>query len=229
MKSKNKKIMTMQKKLLILGCVTIFIIVSVLQVANIIMQQNIKVSDIYDQTDMLAESYSSSIENVISRVYFEMDILTKDTEIADNYLTMDDKTLQSYLLDNRTKKTMFYTVSLIDPKGVTYDGYDISQRDYFQKAIAGTPNISSPVYSAKDKIMTYYVAQKMNNGKTDGVVFAGLNIEYFYDIIKGYEESNTYGGMAFIVDSNGTYIVSSDDQKVSKAINPIKLAEKEKK
>ena len=128
-------------------------------------------------------------------------------------------------LIGKKKEYMFYTLSILDKDGVTYDGFDLSAREYVKKAQAGKPNISSPVLSAKDKIMTYYVAQKMNNGITDGIVFAGLDISYFYNIVKGYEESNDYGGLAFIVDEKGTYIVTSDSEKLENAVNPITMAE----
>lgn len=68
----------------------------------------------------------------------------------------------------------------------------------------------------------------MNNGITDGIVFAGLDISYFYNIVKGYEESNDYGGLAFIVDEKGTYIVTSDSEKLENAVNPITMAEQDK-
>ncbi len=228
MKTGTKKIRSIKKRILTLGYVTILIVVFVIAIANLIVTKQNQRNSVYSQADMLAESYSSSIENVMSRVYFEQDTLAKDTEIAEKFLTKDVKGIETYLLGNRSKKTMFYSVSLLYPSGETYDGFDLSGRDYFKKAMDGIPNISSPVFSKKDQIMTYYVAQRMDNGITDGVIFSGLNIDYFYDIIKGYEESNDYGGKAFIVDSKGTYIVSSDDEKVNNSINPITRAQEDK-
>ncbi len=228
MRNGTKKIRSIKKRLLTLGYITIFIIVVGLGIANLIITRQNERNSVYSEANMLAESYSSSIENVMSRVYFEQDTLAKDTDIAKKFLTKDVKGIESYLLDNRVKKTMFYTISVIDANGTTYDGFDLSQRDYFKMAMGGIPNISSPVFSKKDQIMTYYVAQRMDNGIADGVIFTGLNINYFFDIIKGYEESNDYGGLAFIVDRNGTYIVSSDDEKVNNSINPITRAQEDK-
>jgi methyl-accepting chemotaxis protein len=226
----KRKTMSITKRILILGYVTILILVIVLASVSTTFFAKQNVNATYDQTDMLAEAYSSSVENVVSRIYLEIDRAARDPEIAENYKKMNAQELQTYLIGDKTGKVneyMFYTLSILDKDGVTYDGFDLSEREYVKSAQAGIPNISSPVFSKKDKIMTYYVAQKMNNGISDGIVFAGLDISYFYNIIKGYEESNDYGGLAFIVDKNGTYVVSSDMEKITNSVNPITRAEKD--
>ena len=220
------------KRILLLGYITLLILVVTMIIVSMTIFTRHDVNAVYDQTDMLAESYSSSIENVVSRAYNEIDRAAKSKEIAENFVKMNPEDLQNYLIGGDTGKTteyMFYTLSILDANGVTYDGYDLSSREYVKKALAGQTNISSPVFSSKDKIMTYYIAQRMNNGITDGIAFAGIDISYFYNIIKGYEEVNDYGGIAFVVDSNGTYIVNGDAKKVEEAVNPIELAKTDEK
>lgn len=228
----KRKNLGITKRILLLGYITLLILVVTMIIVSMTIIIKHDVNAVYDQTEMLAESYSSSIENVVSRAYNEIDRAAKNKEIAENYVKMNPEDLQNYLIGDDTGKTkeyMFYTLSILDANGVTYDGYDLSSREYVKKAIAGQPNISSPVFSSKDKIMTYYIAQRMNNGITDGIAFAGIDISYFYDIIKGYEEKNDYGGISFVVDSNGTYIVDGDAKKVEDAVNPIELAKTDKK
>ncbi|MGN0606854.1 MAG: methyl-accepting chemotaxis protein [Oscillospiraceae bacterium] len=225
---KQKGFRTIRSRLMRLGRITIIFVVIVLVLMSMVIVNNNMKKSIYNQSDALAESYSSSVSNVMERVYFEINELAHDREIGENYKKMNPEQLKDYLVNNRASHQMFYTICILDPQGMTYDGFDLSKRGYYQIAQAGTPNISSPVFSAGDKIMTYYVAQKMDNGVADGVVFAGLELSYFYDIIKGFEESNDYGGLAFVVDRNGTYVVSSDEEKLNNSVNPIELAKEDK-
>lgn len=225
---KQKGFKTIRSRLMRLGRITIMIVVVALVLISMVIVNNNMTKNIYNQSDALAESYSSSVNNVMERVYFEINELAHDSEIGESYKKMNPEQLKDYLINNRAAHQMFYTICILDPQGMTYDGFDLSKREYYQIAQAGTPNISSPVFSAGDKIMTYYVAQKMDNGVSEGVVFAGLELFYFYDIIKGFEESNDYGGLAFVVDSNGTYVVSGDEEKLNNSVNPIELAKEDK-
>nr|MCR4926278.1 cache domain-containing protein [Clostridiales bacterium] len=225
---KNGHIRSISKRLIVLGYVTVLCTTIILSAFNLgMLVMNLK-NRAYEQTDMLAISYAQSLENVMTRVYDELGIIATNKEIAQQYVTLDKAALENYLIgaDKKSGKTseyMFYSISLIDPSGKTYDGYDLSKRSYVQKALSGQANLSAPVFSAKDKINTYYAAQKMNNGIADGAVFVGLNIDFFYNVIKGYEESNDYGGKAFVVNKDGQIVVCSNQDILSDGVNPITL------
>lgn len=136
----KRKTMSITKRILLLGYVTILILVIALVSVSMTFFINHDINAIYDQTDMLCEAYSSSVGNVVSRVYLEIDRASKDPEIAENFKNMTPEELQTYLIDDKTgkkKEYMFYTLSILDKDGVTYDGFDLSAREYVKKSSGG--------------------------------------------------------------------------------------------
>jgi len=229
-KVKTKKRETIRKKMLKMDYITVIPTVVILLFVCMFMFTKQNNNATYDETSNLAEAYSSSIENVAQRVYEEIDRASGDAAIGNEYANMEDSSeLEQYLIgeNGRTNDFMFFSVSVVGTDGLTYDGFDLSERGYFKKAMEGTPNISSPVFSKKDQFLAYFVAQRMHNNVTDGVVFCGLKYDYFKDIINGYELNNDYDGIAFVVDGNGSYAICSDEQKITDGFNPIELAKED--
>jgi methyl-accepting chemotaxis protein len=117
------------------------------------------------------------------------------------------------------------SINLVDKNGIFYvssdtktmKGTNVSKREYFTKALNGTPNVgsvnvssatgrvvctsASPVYSSTGKEIT-------------GVVIMSLELKFFSDIFDKMKIGKT--GFAYIVDKNGFYITHPAKEKILK-------------
>ena len=133
MKQQSSAPPRLNKRLLALGYLTVLAVVITMVVAIMLIVKKDFKNNLYDQTDMLTEAYSAALENEINRVYFELDKASKNKEIGEKFNTLAAEELQTYLIGAENAKTndfMFYTLSILTPEGVTYDGYDLSAREY---------------------------------------------------------------------------------------------------
>jgi len=102
---------------------------------------------------------------------------------------------------------------------------NISDRDYFKKAVDGTVNISEPLMSKLDDKMILAVAApiKIEENKTAGVLVGLLDYKKLIHI-SDIKLGDT--GYAYILDGNGTIIAHTDDELVlNQTNNSLKLSE----
>ncbi len=87
---------------------------------------------------------------------------------------------------------------------------NISDREYFKKAIAGTSTVSEPIISKEDKsmVIVFAVPVKGHDNNINGVLVATVDSKTFIDIVSDI----TYGkdGKAFVLDKNGTTIIHNN-------------------
>lgn len=222
----RRKLKTVKQRVLQSGMLIIFTLTLLLVAASgLLVGTSLKTSYL-DNMHTLSQSYASSVEYQFNRLFFDINTLACSAELGQNFKAMDAPSMLKYLTAEK-ESHVFKDLAVTDTKGVTYDGFDFSKREYIQKGLAGTPNISSPSKSTKDNIIVYYVSQKLNNGVSDGLVFGRLDAGYFNQILKDYETKSKYGGKAFIVDEKGTYVASTDLSLLENAVNPLELAKKD--
>lgn len=95
---------------------------------------------------------------------------------------------------------------------------NISDRDYFKKAVAGERNVSDPLTSRLDGTMVITLAVPIKNGSTvSGVLYASIEVEELCKIIEGFSHGSNFS--AFILNGKGTYIADKNRDLVYSSEN----------
>ena len=117
------------------------------------------------------------------------------------------------------------SINLVDKNGIffvssdikTMKGINVSKREYFTKALNGTPNVGSVnVSSATGRIVCSSASPIYSSTGKDikGVVMMSLELKYFSDIFDKMKIGKA--GYAYIVDKNGFYITHPVKDKILK-------------
>jgi methyl-accepting chemotaxis protein len=99
----------------------------------------------------------------------------------------------------------------------TFKGTNVSKREYFTKALNGTPNVGSVVVSvATGRVVCTSASPIYSSTGKDitGVVLMSLELKFFSDIFDKMKIGKT--GFAYIVDKNGSYITHPVKDKILK-------------
>jgi methyl-accepting chemotaxis protein len=153
-----------------------------------------------------AQGYADAIANAIGTFKARVETAALDSRITHPDLEMTSK---EAILRSLASKLGFVSIGVADASGATYNNADISDREYFQKAIAGKTYISSPVIRKTDSSIVLFVAAKIDNSTNyNGVVYAALSSDTFSSIID--EAKIGQKGYAFVLDKTGTIIAHKD-------------------
>jgi len=138
----------------------------------------------------------------------------------------------SVLLKNELVRNGGIDIAVADLKGNTQspinDSTDISQREYFQKALKGENAVSDPVVSKLDGSLIIVYAVPIKDGDTIvGVLMAIRSGSDFCQYVSDINFGKT--GSAFIINGDGTVIAHKDESKVVNMENAIELSKTDPK
>ncbi len=202
-----KKRRTLRSRLLMLSVVPVLAAVVILIIYYVIVSNNKYMAMYKDEGMALSESYSSSIEHTISVLSQQFDVVTKNHDIVNESISIDDR---KALLADVASTSLFKDFAISYSNGKTYNDTDISEREYFKQAITNKCTyVSSPVIRKTDGSVTIMVGKYFNANGNDYVVYGGLPAETFSDLIKEvhFEEN----GIAFIMDKTGMIVGTSTE------------------
>ena len=214
------------KMVLYLGLLLVFVcagfgIVSYINSSNAIMD-NFEVS----LTDT-AKSSARIIEGQIEIHLASVAAFAENEHIKDPSIPWEEKV---ELLKAEAKRSGHIDMSVTDEKGITKfisgKTADVSQRDYFKKAISGKTAVSDPLVSQQDNtvVVVYAVPIKLN-GKIIGVLSAARDGNDLSKITDGIVYGKT--GNSFIINKVGTIIAHTDRNLVLSMDNSIENSKKD--
>jgi len=166
-----------------------------------------------------AESYSDSISESMNLLRYRLEKAGENPDLYNTSLSLEKR---KELLSETAKTISFKDLSIAMPDGKTYNDTDISEREYFKSAMNGTTYISSPVIRKTDGKLAIIAGAKVNSNSFNGVIYGGIDTEFFSNKIKNIKFGKT--GYGFIVDKTGTIIGHPDMTVMEHMINPIELA-----
>lgn len=122
------------------------------------------------------------------------------------------------------------SADITDEKGTSIlgDGTDVSDRDYFKKAISGETAISDPMISKITGEQVIVVAAPLwkdgkQNSQTIGIIYITIGASDLSDVVKSIKISDH--GSAYMLNSDGDTIAHENTDLVASASNTIKEAE----
>jgi methyl-accepting chemotaxis protein len=193
------------------------------------------VTSYYVSKQALTDSVDSSI---LSSTTQAANVVEKTIEVQTNslgalagsdWMQKDELSVKEKVdkLQGETKRSSYIRMGIADLKGdaVYTNGttLNISDRDYFKKAVSGEAAVSDPLLSKADGklVLTYSVPIKSQD-KVVGVLIAVSDGNTLSD----YTNSVKYGksGEVFMINSKGTVIAHHDKSLVEKMGNSIEQA-----
>ena len=201
----NKKRKTLKLRLTLLSTIPVLSACIILVVIYVVVSFGRYLSMYKDEGLALSEAYALSVENTISSLSQQFDVVDKNQSIVDESLTIDER---KAMLKEAASTSTFKDFSIAYSTGKTYSDTDISAREYFKQAMATRgAYVSSPVVRMTDNSITIMMGKYFSANGQDYVVYGGLAAETFSELIREvhYEEN----GIAFIIDKEGIVVGTS--------------------
>lgn len=201
-------------------CAIVIVICLSLGVVSVFITKSSVERGLTTSLTVAAESYEESITKSIQVYKHTAETAGSVDAITQLSLHMDRR---KEALNKLAEKYGFLDMSVSDAKGKTYNDSDISDREYFQRAIKGETYISSPVIRKTDQSVVLFVAAKITNETGyHGIVYCALDSRVF----SGMVEKIAIGedGYGFILNKEGTIIAHRDHSLVENMANYRDLA-----
>lgn len=170
-----------------------------------------------------AEAYSQSVENAIDIYKIKIEAIAQYTSITNQNKSADDR---KDAMDKLAKDYGFLEVTTADVNGKAANGTDISQMEYFNRALKGETYISTTMRSEELGKTVLVIAAKVNNGQYNGVVTGTLDADVFSKMIDGVSIGDS--GYGFIVDKEGKVVAHKDRATVTNETNYIEMGKSDK-
>lgn len=125
-----------------------------------------------------------------------------------------------YLIYVGKENKRYENMAYIMPDGTFYDNGgntgNLSQREYFKKAMQGEAAVSDPVISrATGKMVTVVAVPVKTDGKVTGVLFGTIGMEDILKKISAIKAGQT--GYAYVLQADGLVVIHPDKEIAMKA------------
>lgn len=182
-----------------------------------------------NQTKSMAEAYGEVISNTIRSLTLEIESAANDSTAFDSTIPLVTRQKN---LSKLAETALFKDYSVAYENGTTYNDTDLSDREYFQKALNGQVAISAPVIRKSDGTVTTMMAAPAQYNGQKYVIYGGLDTSMFSNGLDKIDMGT--GSNIVIFDNHGQVIASSDLEIVTSLTNYLesdnqslkKLAEK---
>lgn len=215
---KNKSI----KRKLLFGMVSLVMVVSILSgvTTGLILYINSN-NNMISSVNSSSIAYNHSVVKAIESYKIKVEAIAQNTQITNGSIPLENR---KQLLNVLAHQYGFEEIMVADAAGKTTSYTDISESDYFKKALVGVTFLSSTSVSKTDSSTAMMVSTKAG-GYYNGVIVAVLSSDAFSKMI----DDVTVGklGYGFIVDNEGKIIAHKDRNKVNNFVNYITDAKKD--
>ncbi len=205
--SENKKGSLKSKltKMTLLPIGAVAVTMAVVSIISITIAYNNTYSD---EAIALAESYSGNIKSLVESLDQQFNAVTKNGNVVNTAQTVD---YRIKLLEDYADMSDFKDFSIAYASGRTYNSTDISEREYFIKAMESKGSyISSPLLRMTDNEITIMMGKYFNSMGEDYVVYGGLPADIISNVVA--HVSFGEGGFAYIIDKEGMIIGTSNEE-----------------
>ena len=203
-KKKSKK--TLGVVIMAAGCSVLFALSVVMCVVNCMLSYDLAEQYIIEELESSITTYQSVVKQKLDIIRLEVEAVAANDSIYTGNLQMSGR---KKLLEKEVEGTSFKDFSIAYEDGTTYNDTNISNREYYKKALEGTTYISSPLTRETDGSITIMAGAKIGSLSFSGVAYGGIEYTLFsslLDSMKINEDSS-----AFIIDSAGTIVAHPNE------------------
>lgn len=210
---------------ILLSCIlTVSISLTLMGFLSCIMTYN-------NTTDLVSSSMTSAVQIASNRVYWEVRSFSNIVRELGSLPALSDPTSTSEAISAITEQAIkqfdLQNCNIADARGNCSDGYNYSDRAYFQNAMAGKVTITEPMISRLTGEKMIIIAapiwdKGIAGGTVTGCVFIVPDTEFLNDIVRSIKISDNCN--AYIIDKNGNTIADVDSEIVKYGENIEALA-----
>lgn len=190
---------------------TVIVLMFIVGILASLLSYDALIERVNDSMISSAKLATDDISNQLKNYMTAVTIAGKDSTLS----TKGNLSAKKALVEQYVKDYGFTSGNILNEKGVSLlDGTDFSDRDYVQKALAGTVNVSDVTLSKYTNTYGVSIAAPIEagSGKVSGVVYFRLDTDFMNSIVKNISVSdNSY---AYILDENSYVIVHKDEKKI---------------
>ena len=205
-KAKKKTKKTLGLVIMVAGCSVLFILSVIMCVVNCSLSYDLAEQYINEELESSLISYQSVVKQKLDIIRLEVEAVAANDSIYTGNLQM---AARKKLLEKEVEGTNFKDFSIAYEDGTTYSNTDISQRDYFKEASAGTTYISSPLVRQTDSSITIMAGAKISSLSFTGVAYGGIDYTLFSSLVNSLKINED--SSAFIIDKNGAIVAHPND------------------
>jgi methyl-accepting chemotaxis protein len=210
----------MRTLILILAFVVVLVSVGVSGVSSIITTYRLAIDTAQETASYKAAIAADDVTRVADSLKKQLLIEGTNAAVYDSELTVEAR---AAILKRATDRSDFLEFTVAANNGVTYNSngaINISDREYFQKAVEGTPYISSPLVQRLTGETVMMAAAKVEG--MNGVMFGVIPIDALSGMTRRIQVGET--GFVFVLDKNGVLIEYPNDSIVAEFETPAGLA-----
>lgn len=167
-----------------------------------------------NETKALAEAYSQVVSTTINSLTLEIESAATDQTIFNQdepLVTRQER------LEELASTSLFKDYSVAYQDGSTYNNTDLTDREYFQQALAGSVSISAPVIRKTDGSVTTMMAAPATYNGIKYVIYGGIDSTMFSNGLDNIDMGA--GSNIVIFDKYGQVVASSDTALVAALSN----------
>lgn len=221
------RLKSIKTKLSLFFGVLLFFICAGLGIMAYISSANALSSSIDESISQMAKEASKVVQARVDAQLYALEVLAETDSIKEDTLTLDEKVR---LLDNEVKRNGHIRMNIADTNGNTKNtnggSSNISDREYFIKALSGESAVSDPIVSKTDNSVIVSYAVPIKDGNTvKGVLIAirdGNELSTLTNDIKFGKN-----GAAFMINNKGTTIAHKDKNLVLNMDNDFENVKKD--
>lgn len=219
---------SIKSKLILYFSIILFVVSLSLGIISYISASKVLLTSVEENLPVIASTSSDIIESRIQIQYEKLKGVAALDRISDPKNSIENKL---EILKEETKKSGHMLMDIADMKGnaisTTGKTYDLSDRDYFKKALSGETVISDLIVSKDDGSVILVVATPIiYNGEITGILVAVRDGNNISALIKDIVIAKT--GYAYVIDGQGVIIGHKDKETVAQQKNLLEISKQDK-
>lgn len=231
MKIKRLKLTgSINQKLISVFSLLILVMVLILGVATVFIVRNELVNNAFYNLEEIAVSESKYVSTTIQGELNYIDALAQNTFATNGQIPLNQR-INFFEAEAKRKGYDFFAIADGNGKATIFTSgqqiNDVSDREFFQKAIDGEATVSDLIFSELDgkPVIIYATPMRVNN-KVIGVFYGRKDGFILSDIARDIYYKET--GAAYIINNQGITVGQDDTDIVLAQSNPIEDAETDK-
>lgn len=191
-------------RILNLSLISVSVAILVLTGILILQLDYVSTSAYKSEIESLSVAYTNAVKSKISTLKMQIEATANN----DSIITGPSPVVLKWEIDKIIPTTSFKSLGIADENGKNLDNEDISDKTYFQEALAGNTYISAPEVSS-DGSTVIITSTRIRTGK---VLYGALASDALSDCLNA--DSLGEGGIVYVIDKNKTIMASSDVSQV---------------
>ncbi len=206
---------TIKRRILRLSILSVLAAVVVLMAVTSSLLANAYKENYQNEAINVARAYSHLIQVNIEDLCYDLDAVASDRVVFQQRISLEARKAR---LAGQAETSRFKDFSVALEDGTTYSDTDLSDREYFQRAMAGEYYVSSPVIRKTDgSVTTMMAGPAVTMGGQKYVVYGGLDSLYFSNGLDNFQMGE--GSNIVVLDKYGQVVASSDPTQVQSLEN----------